>query len=248
MGNLIRFGTYSVALALLVIVSGCSKKEITIKKSKHTSKAWHKASMKSYKVRGKRYYPETVDEEQTMKGISSWYGPKFHNKKTSNGERYNMYAFTAAHKTWPMDTVVKVSNLQNGKSTIVRINDRGPFVKGRIIDCSYAAGKKIGLDKMGIANVKIEVLNCTGNMESSKKIDPPYKQREAKRKSFSKQLVALKNLDSAKKFRNEYINTHKDADVSVVHVAKGNEVIYRVLLNGFKSEEAVNNFNISTII
>jgi rare lipoprotein A len=100
-----------------------------------------------------------------MKGISSWYGKKFHGSKTSNGEIYNMHAKTAAHKTLPMHTMVKVTNIQNGKSTVVRINDRGPFVRGRIIDCSYAAGKELGLDRLGIAKVEIEVLGYNGKIQ-----------------------------------------------------------------------------------
>ena len=139
------------------MTTGCSEK-IAPGATKHTSAARHKATMRSYRVLGKQYHPTYVEVGQVMNGISSWYGPNFHGKYTSNGEVYDMHARTAAHKTWPMDTMVKVSNLQNGKSTIVRINDRGPFVKGRVIDCSYAAGKEIGLDRLGIAKVSVEVI------------------------------------------------------------------------------------------
>jgi rare lipoprotein A len=110
-----------------------------------------------------------------MKGISSWYGTNFHGKKTSSGETYNMYAKTAAHKTLPMHTMVRVVNLQNGKSTVVRINDRGPFVRGRIIDCSYAAGKEIGLDRMGLAKVEIEVLGSGKKVRCSASAKKPPK-------------------------------------------------------------------------
>ncbi len=95
-----------------------------------------------------------------QEGIASWYGPMFNGRRTANGEIYNMFALTAAHKTLPFGTCVKVINLKNGKSVVVRINDRGPFVKGRIIDLSYAAAKVIGLDKMGIAPVKLIKVNC----------------------------------------------------------------------------------------
>jgi rare lipoprotein A len=81
-----------------------------------------------------------------QKGLASWYGPDFHGKLTSNREIYNMHALTAAHKTLPFGTYVRVTNLNNGKSVVVRINDRGPFIKGRIIDLSYAAARKLGLD------------------------------------------------------------------------------------------------------
>ena len=152
---------FALILSTPFITTGCSQKAEVMHKTratKYTSAARHRTTMRSYKVRGKYYNPVHVRLGQTMHGISSWYGPNFHGKRTSNGEIYNMHSMTAAHKTWPMDTIVGVKNLQNGRTTVVRINDRGPFVKGRIIDCSYAAGKKLGLDKMGIAKVEIKVL------------------------------------------------------------------------------------------
>ncbi len=91
-------------------------------------------------------------------GYASWYGPKFHGRKTASGEIYDMHALTAAHKSLPFGTLVRVVNLENGKSVVVRINDRGPYVKGRIIDLSYAAAKRIGLDKTGVAKVRLEII------------------------------------------------------------------------------------------
>ena len=91
-------------------------------------------------------------------GVSSWYGPNFHGKLTANGEVFDQYGVTAAHKTLPLGTVVRVTNLDNNKSVILRINDRGPYVDGRILDCSYGAAKKLGFMSMGTANVKIEII------------------------------------------------------------------------------------------
>ncbi len=91
-------------------------------------------------------------------GIASWYGSDFHGRSTSNGETYNMHEITAAHKLLPMHTMLLVQNLDNGKQTIVRVNDRGPFIRGRIIDLSYGSAKKIGLIPSGIARVKITAL------------------------------------------------------------------------------------------
>lgn len=90
-------------------------------------------------------------------GIASWYGPGFHGRRTANGEKYDMYAMTAAHKTLKFGTIVKVTNISNGLSTIVRINDRGPFIKGRIIDLSKAAKDSINMD--GLAKVKLEIVS-----------------------------------------------------------------------------------------
>ncbi len=128
------------------------------------SKAMHRATMRPYEVFGKKYYPTVAHVNDQFRGIASWYGPDFHAKKTSNGEVYNMYAQTAAHKTLPMNTMVRVDNLNNGKSTVVRINDRGPFVAGRIIDLSNKAAHDIDMVKRGTAKVKITVLGFNGKI------------------------------------------------------------------------------------
>ena len=96
--------------------------------------------------------------QQELNGYASWYGDPFHGRRTSNGEVYDMHRLTAAHKTLPFNTVVKVNNLDNGKSVQVRINDRGPYVDGRILDCSFGAAKKLGFVGEGTAPVKIEIL------------------------------------------------------------------------------------------
>jgi rare lipoprotein A len=92
-------------------------------------------------------------------GLASWYGGKFHGRTTASGEVYDMYALTAAHKTLPFGTVVEVTNLENGRSLRVRINDRGPFVDGRIIDLSYAAAKRLDMVRDGVVRVKLVVTN-----------------------------------------------------------------------------------------
>jgi rare lipoprotein A len=93
-----------------------------------------------------------------QKGIASYYADKFHGRKTANGEVFNMHAMTAAHRALPFNSRVRVTNLDNGKTVIVRINDRGPFVKGRIIDLSYGAARVIGMIGPGTAQVRLEVL------------------------------------------------------------------------------------------
>ena len=110
-----------------------------------------------YVVDGKRYYPKK-DLNYDEKGIASWYGPKFHGKLTANGEIFNQYKLTAAHKTLPIPSAVRVTNLKNNKSLIVRINDRGPFVNDRIIDLSYQSAKKLNLLKSGTGFVRVQLL------------------------------------------------------------------------------------------
>ncbi|EPZ0829927.1 septal ring lytic transglycosylase RlpA [Vibrio cholerae] len=113
---------------------------------------------KDYNLRGKSYRIIKNPKGFTESGKASWYGKKFHGHLTSNGEIYDMYSMTAAHKTLPIPSYVKVTNTDNGKSTVVRVNDRGPFHDGRIIDLSYAAAYKIGVVQAGTANVRIEVI------------------------------------------------------------------------------------------
>lgn len=113
----------------------------------------------TYQVNGKSYDVMTTSTGYRTRGIASWYGTKFHDKRTSSGEEYDMYALTAAHKTLPLPTYVNVKNLSNGRVAIVKVNDRGPFHKGRVIDLSYAAAAKLGLFPKGTAPVEIEALS-----------------------------------------------------------------------------------------
>lgn len=128
-----------------------SAKRSTAKKSKLGNPS-------SYVVHGKRYYVLDSADGFVQRGIASWYGIKFHGRKTSSGETYNMHDMTAAHKTLPLPVYVHVKNLDNGRSAVVWVNDRGPFISGRIIDLSYAAAKKLGVKGPGTANVEISVV------------------------------------------------------------------------------------------
>ncbi len=114
------------------------------------------ATNRPYTVMGKRYYPVTGDKAMVQTGYGSWYGKKFHGKKTSSGEVYDMYKMTAAHKTMELPSYARVTNLENGRSVIVRVNDRGPFLHNRIIDLSYAAATKLGYASKGTARLKVE--------------------------------------------------------------------------------------------
>lgn len=113
---------------------------------------------RTYVVRGKRYYVLNSSSGFVQRGIASWYGKKFHGRKTSNGETYNMYAMTAAHKTLPIPTYVQVTNLDNGKQVVVRVNDRGPFHANRIIDLSYSAAKKLDIVGHGTGRVEVRAI------------------------------------------------------------------------------------------
>lgn len=114
---------------------------------------------KSYVVLGKRYYTLKNSRNYDEVGIASWYGTKFHARKTSSGERYNMLSMTAAHKTLPLPTYVEVTNLKNHRKIIVKVNDRGPFAPNRIIDLSYVGAKKLGMLGHGTAVVRVKAIN-----------------------------------------------------------------------------------------
>jgi peptidoglycan lytic transglycosylase len=105
----------------------------------------------------------------TETGLASWYGPPYHNRRGSNGEIYNMHAMTAAHRTYPLGSIVRVTNVKTGSTALVRITDRGPFIRGRVIDLSLAAARKVDVQKAGVAQVKIELMRSAGHSGSAGK-------------------------------------------------------------------------------
>ncbi|MDM5270622.1 septal ring lytic transglycosylase RlpA family protein [Sulfurovum sp. zt1-1] len=246
MRKTISFLSIFVLLSLSFIFTGCSQKSGTCKATKYTSLARQKATMRDYTVLGKRYHPTFVEVGDKMKGISSWYGPNFHGKQTSNGECYDMNGQTAAHKTWPMDTMVKVTNLENGKSTIVRINDRGPFVKGRIIDCSYTAGKQLGLDRMGIARVEIQVVGFAGKVTPQEIIAKQQKTHTQERvmiSDFGVQVGAFRRYQGAQIYKGQYGSLDKRYQPLIKRFDDVDGApLYRVWIMGFRSEEEARDF------
>ena len=139
---------------------------------------------KPYKISNQWYQPMTFVDYFEQRGIASWYGKKFHGRTTSNGETYDMYSISAAHKTLPLGTYVKVYNLDNKKCLTVRINDRGPFIEGRIIDLSYAAARRLGIVRKGTANVFIRMISTpakTALLKKNKKSRKAIKTSDAKK-------------------------------------------------------------------
>ncbi|MDA1349541.1 MAG: septal ring lytic transglycosylase RlpA family protein, partial [Chloroflexi bacterium] len=114
---------------------------------------------KSYAIRGSTYLVLGSSDGYREQGVASWYGDYFHGRRTSSGDTYDMYEMTAAHKTLPLPTYVRVTNLENGRSVVLRINDRGPFIEGRIIDLSFVAAQKLGMAERGLARVEVEALD-----------------------------------------------------------------------------------------
>lgn len=151
-----------VALALPLALAACAEAQFAAQ----TAKAIQQPSGKAqgyykvgdpYEIGGVWYYP-TVDYSYTETGIASWYGPGFHGKLTANGEVYDENDLTAAHRTLPLPSLVRVTNLENGRALVVRVNDRGPFAHGRIIDLSRRSAQLLGIEQRGTAKVKVEIL------------------------------------------------------------------------------------------
>lgn len=157
--------TLAVA-AFGVLLAGCAETQLAVHGVKRLGgQSQQPAQIGNYKIgnpyeiAGQWYYP-AVDYEYTETGIASWYGPKFHGKKTANGEIFDQYEVSAAHRTLPLPSIVRVTNLENGKSIKVRVNDRGPFAHGRIIDMSRRAAQLLGFERKGTAKVLVEVVEA----------------------------------------------------------------------------------------
>lgn len=154
-----------------------------------------------YIVFGKTYYPLREAKDYRERGIASWYGKKFHGKRTSSGEPYDMYAMTAAHRTLPLPSYVRVRNLANGHAVIVRVNDRGPFLHNRLIDLSYAAALKLGIVSTGTGVVEVEALAAETNAAvpvNNKEIDSNLRSpNPAKFPRLYMQVGAFKSWENA---------------------------------------------------
>lgn len=168
--------------------------------------------------------PGTVE-----KGIASWYGEPYHGRRTASGEVYDMHQISAAHRTLPFGTVVRVTRRDTGQAVEVRINDRGPFVAGRIIDLSYGAARRIGLDVDGIAPVKIEVLARTARVRS----EPPQRSARTPDACWWVQVGAFAEIDNARRAERALAQSGERAVM-----LEGSDGLYRVRVGPVESEAA----------
>ncbi|MBX9853126.1 MAG: septal ring lytic transglycosylase RlpA family protein [Cytophagaceae bacterium] len=190
---------------------------------------------------------------KTQTGMASYYASKFHGKKTACGEKYDMYALTAAHNTLPFHTYVKVTNLKNNKTVIVRINDRGPHAKGRIIDLSKAAAEKIGLIQDGVGKVRIEVINADEKKTNDKEPEPD-KETSNELENLKKgstydingnivnvsgygiQVLSLENKEKLKQELKTLHNKYKKIYIEVAEVKS--KIVYRIIIGEYASSDA----------
>ncbi len=166
------------------LLGGCSETQLLVHATKKLQTKEVKPQGvykvgKPYEVNGVWYYPG-VDYEYDETGIASWYGPNFHGKPTANGEVFDMNEVTAAHKTLPLPSRARITNLENGRSIIVRINDRGPFVNGRVLDASRKSAQMLGFEKQGTAKVRVEILADESRMMAFKASPSQASQEAAK--------------------------------------------------------------------
>lgn len=182
----------------------------------------------SYVVFGKRYYTLNSAIGYQRKGIASWYGTGFHERRTSSGEPYNMYAMTAANKVLPLPTFVRVTNLENGRWVIVKVNDRGPFHENRIIDLSFAAAKKLDMIQKGTALVEVTAINPKRPEQYVSRYLPSKKAR------VYLQLGAFRDFDNAERLRNKvYRLTHLETFISTRR--NHHHDLYRVRIGPMRS-------------
>ncbi len=191
MKTLKKQGQFLVCFTLLGLVPCISmaspkkqtshKKKVALSKKKMNAKSKVKNGtkvdkLKSYIIKGKRYYVMKTAKGFDKVGEASWYGKGFHGKLTASGERYNQYAMTAASPHLPLPTYLKVTNLSNGKSVVVKVTDRGPYKSNRMLDLSYAAAKALGYEKKGVTRVRATVVNKTELAQN----ETSFKDRQSK--------------------------------------------------------------------
>lgn len=175
------------------------------------------------------------DITQTETGPASWYGSKYHGRKTSSGERYNKNDMTAAHKTLPFGTKVKVTNLANNESVVLRINDRGPFVGNRIIDVSEVAARKLDIHSRGIANVKVEVIEIDGKtVAAAAPVEPEI--YSIQKGTYSSEELALQQTERLKAF-------DKHLTVELMEEKVQGKKIHKLKIGRFEDKQHAEAFN-----
>ncbi len=216
-------------LALLQVSCGGHTTRVIDTPETRELKGWQKP----YEVDGQRYRPLRDHQGFSQRGVASWYGKKFHGRLTSNGETYNMYAMTAAHKTLPLGVEVRVTNQRNGKSVLVRINDRGPFVAGRIIDLSYAAAQKLDIVAQGTAPVRVVALGYPHRKGTKTTYSEPLNYDAG---SYAVQIGAFSQADNARRLAGRLRSRFGRTDVSIS--ASNGRTLYRVRVGEFRSLRA----------
>ena len=230
----IKSGCFWVLILCLFTIWGCGYPSVPGPTS--GQKTGTSGTLKPYKINGKTYYPLAHAGGFVQKGMASWYGNKFHGRKTANGETYNMYAMTAAHKTLPINTWVQVTNMNNKRQIVVRINDRGPFVRGRIIDLSYTGAKKLGVLGPGTAPVRVVALGKNDGGKSK-----TYTPVDFWKGNFTVQVGAFSVPANAGRYRAKLSARYENAHITTYNDSRG--TFYRVRVGKFTQLKDAENFS-----
>lgn len=223
--------TFLWLAAAIIIIGGCTT--LSSSPSRSSPKAPAKAT--PYRVYGQWYYPRTHAHGFSQTGLASWYGKKFHGRKTSSGELYDMYGLSAAHKTLPFNTIVRIRNLDNGRELDLRINDRGPFIRGRIIDLSYGAAKKLGVVGPGTARVELIALGSDGSLSGSGATGQAIEPIDYDTGKFTFQVGAFRDRSNAEILRAKLDRAYQNAHIATHDTGSG--LYYRVRVGFFTSLE-----------
>ena len=212
---------------MLLLSAACSSTPPVQKAKSHDARYSPKRGSTPYEVHGKRYFPISSSTGFAQRGLASWYGSKFHGRLTANGERYNMYGRTAAHKTLPFETYVQVTNLRNGKKTIVRINDRGPFVRGRIIDLTYTAARDLDMAEDGVVSVQVKALGYARSKHEAGRLVLEYvKPSSYQVGDFTIQVGAFAEKKNAQRLHASLNRRYRDTTINIFD--QGTQKFYRV--------------------
>ncbi|KMN37504.1 MULTISPECIES: septal ring lytic transglycosylase RlpA family protein [Chromobacterium] len=193
-----------------------------------------------YTALGMSFRPDTREKPYQATGRASWYGKQFHGRKTSSGERYDMFAMTAAHPTLPIPSYARVTNLNNGKSVVVRVNDRGPFHRNRLMDLSYAAAYRLGFIKQGSAKIAIERVWPDAGGENIASTRPVSAALRAEDTPKFLQLGSFSKLSNAEAMVQKMLGEMDDKYESKLGIVN-QEGVYKVRLGPFRSSDAVRN-------
>lgn len=237
-----RIWFLSALVVMALVVSGCGRKHVPTRPDSPRRPAPKatpaptpslgkagpvpKGTFKPYTIAGKRYYPLSSADGFVQRGVASWYGKGFHGKKTANGETYDMYGMTCAHKVLPMNTYVRITNEQNGKVATLRVNDRGPFVGTRIVDLSYSGAKALGVIGPGTARVRLEAVGVAGQPTRSVA-------KAVANGRYYVQVGAFTNRSNADRMVRS-MRTKGYAESRVTHALIGGTTFWRVQAGAFK--------------
>ena len=196
---------------------------------------------KQYAVAGKKYFPRYYPEGYTQVGKASWYGKKFHGRPTSSGEKYNMYSFTAAHRTMLLPSIVRVTNLKNNRSTVVKVNDRGPFYEDRIIDLSYRAAKALNMLEDGVVLVKVELISPPKSRATHQL--PAQSEQQRRKSAGLENKPAYLQVGSFERLSNAQASASRldklRLNAKIVDYRSGTQSLYRVVIGPFYSHNSV---------